>query len=188
MASRTYSAETMGSVLLWQWKKELFSYIQYIFKPKCKSSVSSPSYFFFPLKNNKNLGKQYTPWLLQKRSLAQSQDACLSNTQKVTPCIPLARNNSQHDESTRKSIAYYNTLRGAIAVRAMWGNALAWTITFYMCCIHEYELYYNIWHAMAFDLLWLMTPVLLWPLSFIPTPAGNSSNNRTYMIDNPLIA
>lgn len=120
--------------------------------------------FFFPLKNNKNLGKQYTPWLLQKRSLAQSQDACLSNTQKVTPRIPLARNNSQHDESTRKSIAYYNTLRGAIAVRAMWGNALAWTITFYRWCIHEYELYYIIWHAVAFDLLWLMTSVLFWPL------------------------
>lgn len=109
------------------------------------------------------LGKQYTPWLLQKRSLAKSQNACLSNTQKVTSCIPQARNNSQHDESTRKSIGYYNTLRGAVAIRAMWGNVLAWAITLYMCYIHVHELYYNIWHTMAFDLLWLMTHVLLWP-------------------------
>lgn len=145
-------------------EKKSYFHIPSISLSQSVNLVSSPSYFFFPLKNNKNLGKQYTPWLLQKRSLAQSQDACLSNTQKVTPCIPLARNNSQHDESTRKSIAYYNTLRGAIAVRAMWGNALAWTITLCMCCIHEYELYYNIWHTVAFDLLWIVISVLLWPL------------------------
>lgn len=164
MASRMYSCWDHGISSFMGVKKKSCFHIPSISLSQSVNLQFLPLPIFFPLKNNKNLGKQYTPWLLQKRSLAQSQDACLSNTQKVTPCIPLARNNSQHDESTRKSIAYYNTLRGAIAIRPMWGNALAWTITLYMCCIHEYELYCNIWHTMAFDLLWLMTSVLLWPL------------------------
>lgn len=165
MASCAYACWDHGFSSFMGGKRKLFSYIQYSLSQSVNLQFLFFFFFFFAgVGGSLGLGKQYTPWLLQKRSLAKSQDACLSNTQKVGPCIPLARNNSQHDESTRKSIGYYNALRGAVAIRAMWGNALPWAITLYMCSIHEHELYYNIWHAVVFDLLWLMTSLLLWPL------------------------